>query len=289
MIDNVQESRLWTSLFQRLRELVHASKVICPYSTFHTLEATSAIQSWPERYITIGELWGGLRFRDWENILELQVRWAHERWLGMPISESQVKRWSVAFGRNPHARIPQRYFTDTIVPADALFIPPTSEHPWRAKKAEFVSDIEQILVQRRQRGIGIRDFEEEQRLEASDLVQTFIRNWWGASKSSNEISIGSDFWGSKEIVMIPWVNIFSSIWAGILVHEPHRVPKPGDMSDVPILATVLPYCDIVTTDKNMKAVIVRLGLDENYDAEVFSAKREDASSLLATLDSMKIC
>jgi len=269
VIDDVQEPGLWTSLFERSRELVRAGKIICPYSTLHTLEAMSAVQSWPERHITIGELWGGLRFRDWEDILELQVRWAYERWLGVPTKESQVKHWSVAFERNPHAQIPQRYLTDTIVPTDALFISPTSEHPWRAKKAEFVSDIEQRLAARKQRGIGIRDFEEEQQLEATDLIQTFIRNRWWPTRSPNEIGIGSDFWESNQIMRIPWVNVFSSIWAGILVHEPHRAPKPGDMSDVGILATVMPYCDIVTTDKNMKAILVRLGLDENYDVEVF--------------------
>ena len=72
-----------------------------------------------------------------------------------------------------------------------------------------------------------------------------------------------------------------------MVHERERKPKRGDLFDIEAVACALPYCTIVTTDKNMKKHIVdRLQFDNKYKAGVFSPVCEDLDALVSTLSNI---
>ena len=73
-----------------------------------------------------------------------------------------------------------------------------------------------------------------------------------------------------------YIDIYFSIHAAIIKHYPNRKMKQGDFYDIPILSTVLPYCDVITTDSFMKEILVnKLNFNEKYKAQIFSATKED--------------
>ncbi len=53
----------------------------------------------------------------------------------------------------------------------------------------------------------------------------------------------------------------------------------SDLEDVLAISTVLPYADILTTDRYMKDLVCRLHLDDQYEAKVFSAAKPDVDAL----------
>lgn len=86
-----------------------------------------------------------------------------------------------------------------------------------------------------------------------------------------------DFAFSEELFNIPFVNIYSSIWAAIAeYYRQGREPQQGDFHDAAIVSLVLPYCDIVATDRFMKEILIKkLHFDKEYKTRIFSATKSD--------------
>jgi hypothetical protein len=98
----------------------------------------------------------------------------------------------------------------------------------------------------------------------------------------------SEFWrffASDEFRNVPYVDVSCSLRAAALV-DPDREPEEGDRYDMDIMAVVLPYCDIVATDRYMKSLIQWLGLDAKYGVEVFSARKADLPAFLTRLTAL---
>ena len=91
-----------------------------------------------------------------------------------------------------------------------------------------------------------------------------------------------EFAESKELLAIPFVDIYASIWAGIAwLYCQGRKLGRGDFFDVPILATVLPSSDFVCTDGFMKEVLTKLlHYNDEYKALIYSAIQPDRLDFL---------
>jgi hypothetical protein len=88
------------------------------------------------------------------------------------------------------------------------------------------------------------------------------------------------FFDSSELLSIPFIDIFCSICEAQTYYHFTRTPQNSDNRDFAILATVVPYCDIVTTDRFMKEVLVKtLHFDENYKCKIFSGSQNDPQTL----------
>ena len=85
------------------------------------------------------------------------------------------------------------------------------------------------------------------------------------------------FANSEELLNSPFVDIYGSIWAAIAnYYIQGRKISIGDFYDVPILASVLPYCEVVTTDSFMKEITVSfLSFNDKYNTTIYSATKED--------------
>jgi hypothetical protein len=92
----------------------------------------------------------------------------------------------------------------------------------------------------------------------------------------NDKNVVMSFAESEGLLHSPFIDIYGSLFAVITTHYSNRRMRPGDLYDVPILATVLPYCDVVTADAFMKEILVQvLRFDDKYKAEILSATHED--------------
>lgn len=67
------------------------------------------------------------------------------------------------------------------------------------------------------------------------------------------------------------------------MYSAERRPRESDLYDSAIVSLALPSCDIVTTDRYMKWLIVRAGLDRLYEAEVYGGRAADVESVTRRL------
>jgi hypothetical protein len=70
-----------------------------------------------------------------------------------------------------------------------------------------------------------------------------------------------------------------SVPPSIIFHEKARKSSEGDLYDVVVLACAIPYCQIVTTDKNMKSFIKRLRINKKYGINVYAPTEDDLTAL----------
>ncbi|OGO49023.1 MAG: hypothetical protein A2W34_04385 [Chloroflexi bacterium RBG_16_64_32] len=77
----------------------------------------------------------------------------------------------------------------------------------------------------------------------------------------------------------PFVDVYSSLRAGMVFWGQKRKPKGSDLNDVLIAATVLPYCDVFATDGYIKHLIQALKLDKQYKVRVFGSRKADVGAL----------
>ena len=85
-----------------------------------------------------------------------------------------------------------------------------------------------------------------------------------------------DFLKSDELLNSAFMNIHSSIRTAAAMYFPKRKQRGSDLRDPVILAAVMPYSDVVTTDRFMEELLVaRLNFDEKYDCVIFSANKRE--------------
>lgn len=93
-----------------------------------------------------------------------------------------------------------------------------------------------------------------------------------------------EFLRSAHFKQISSVRIFCSLHTAMELNS--GKPEASDYDDTRILATVLPYCDIVATDNDKKRLLEELGFDAEFTVTLFSAKQEDLSALIEFLGAL---
>lgn len=90
------------------------------------------------------------------------------------------------------------------------------------------------------------------------------------------------FYCSDYLKSVPIVEITAKLWAGLAVYLKNAKPKQSDANDIRMIATVLPYADILVLDKTMTNLVRdKLHLHEKYNAKIYNLSEFDA--LLAEL------
>jgi len=92
----------------------------------------------------------------------------------------------------------------------------------------------------------------------------FWKKYSGEQENLEEFGkfFNSNFWQS-----MPKIDISSKLWAKITTST--TKVKSGDSMDIEQLASVIPYCNFVITDRKMKGRITNFGIDKTYHTKVF--------------------
>jgi hypothetical protein len=122
-----------------------------------------------------------------------------------------------------------------------------------------------------------------------------LENLWSRLQSigidTNDPKVVKNFLESRELLDSPFTDICGSIWAAIgeCYIQGRKVEKlKSDFYDTPILATVLPYCDVITTDAFMKEVLVkRFQFDGKYKCKIFSASKTERTAFQELVKELK--
>lgn len=298
------EGEFWSSLFDGLKRAVLSDRVACPELEFQRDEAEFDQRIEYPVWQVVCELSLGLEFLPWETILELQIEDAAFRFAGR--SPPRRESWQSAFKSNPHAPVASRMACNAFVTSNQtrVHLSPPGEvidhdrqmkRRWKdtarslLKQPAFADPHKELLVQKSafiDNLLGRGALKIVAKQWASDNLLhklTASRNWHRLIERLTRLErIGirrhnmTDFVNSGDLLNVPFIDVFCSIDTAIVQHYKDRKPEGGDLFDAAILSTVLPYCDVVTTDRFMKDVLVnRLGFDDKYKCEVFSARQQD--------------
>jgi hypothetical protein len=267
-----EEAVFWHSLFDELKTAVLADKIACPASEFHTTEAMYDRRLEEPIRQVIDELSWGLEFHQRDDILETQISSAALIFLGK--NEGNKETWATAFESDPHAPVQSRMqnilggkgrinvhipFSDKVVEHD------------RQLKNKYVRGEEFFA----KHGDVCSDWDEEVSAQKMSLIDSW-RKQGKIGINYPDHATATKFLKSEELLNSPYINISSSINTARAKHYPNRRNKGSDLYDVITLATVLPYCDVVTTDSFMKEILVKiLHFDDKYKAKIFSATEQD--------------
>ena len=288
-ITNENEAIFWGSLFDDLKRVVLVDRVACPEAEFHLIEAKYDKRLLKPIIEVIKTLSGGLQLRPWKNILETQIENAARQFLGK--QPEKRNDWSIAFESNPKSKYMDRI--QDIKHAkiiNYIHLPLTNddiEHE-RQLKLGFRGQEQKMLEEYSRKPFGWPellldskkgvidgfigklaeqsiyeklegDYPLEDKLIAKNDY-TRLKNLWNRIHligiDPKDDKIVNNFVRSKELLDSPYVDVNASIWAAIARTYQGGEPSKGDFYDVPILASALPYCDIVTTDKSMKGIVL---------------------------------
>jgi len=101
-----------------------------------------------------------------------------------------------------------------------------------------------------------------------------------AKITENELQNALQFFDSPSVDLVPFIHIFCSIFASLRFHEPNRNYTGNEREDAVALACAITYCQIVTTDANMKTNVGdRLHFDEKYTVSVFVPREDNLDAL----------
>lgn len=287
----IKAPRGYDVLWEQLLAAIERNLAVCPFSSFRRTESELMPEIYDggigerDLYETASELWCGVEFQGFPEVLRSQVRSSLRRFLG---TGSQAYDVAQGFTGYPHA------------PCESQRLEPPS--------ARFASWTQWTKDYHEREGMAppVGDFSAQKLLEAQATIENlyvrpalsflqgrsdiwtvssleFCTDLWRAYSEFTGIEADgfttAEFLKSEEMAETPFINIHSSLVAGMIAHTPERRRRGSDLEDVLGISTVLPYCDILTTDGGMKDLVCRLGLDSQYDSRVFSARRSDVDAI----------
>lgn len=92
------------------------------------------------------------------------------------------------------------------------------------------------------------------------------------------------FWESQELLECPFLHCRASLMAANICFYPDMPTTPSLNTDFDIVATVLPYVDMLATDNHMAELIRQANLSEKFGAKVYSMnQRTHLSEALESL------
>lgn len=317
---NKLDAEFWQSLLADLEAAVSADKIACPESQFQRKEARLDSRVGQAVGRIINELSWGLGFNPWQVILRLQIEDAAFRFLGK--TPPRIQKWSVPFNSDPRAPVKSRMeeIFGTKGRIAASFPPPDEIiEDDRQSKLEFMGEAREILnrcgnnppgwpelLLQNKKGVLdgfmgkiardsiLQQIQKDSLLDKLSALDRY-NDLVDLSNRLREIGMNMDksevmkFMGSEGLCDMPFVDINGSIWAAIAQYGCQgRKGGKGDFYDAPILATVLPYCDVITTDGFMKEILIRkLHFDEEYECKVLSAGKTDRQAFQKLIKELK--
>jgi len=267
----------WGALLARLRQEVQRGNLICPASEFPLQEALLSAKILPQFRRIQSELSKGYFFKCWMDILVHQT--ANQVLIYLGRSQDINLGWEALTRQAPNIVPP---WATRIAKKDVLqFLEelrkgePAKETYDEQYEAERISFLQESFIQPIRQLLRLDTYQESPNPRFGMLIRE-------ANISENEMPEVLAFFESNLVDRIPYIHIFCSINASLRFYEQARKPKIGDWLDVSALASAFHYCDVVTTDKNMKTHVVD-HLQLKNRADVFAPTADGIDAFLERL------
>lgn len=285
LMKDKNQAEFWRQLFEDLQNAVCSDLIRIPMSEFHEIETSLNTKIQGAIKDTLIQLSVGFQFRDSHSILEGQISDAIAQFGGIKLTSNHHP----IFQSDPNATAKDR-LKDMIIKRGTISLNSylvADPDYIRKLKVRFVNLIKQSLEKR----IDIKECTTSSILASKlDWLSSSLKNdldmWTHIIEDIKRLgiqeSVINDYWSTGKLLDIPFIDIFSSLFAVLYLKykKGGQNIKESDLWDISALATVLPYCSIVTTDKTMKEIVVReLKYNKTYNAEIFSCTEKDSIAL----------
>ncbi|HWI64063.1 MAG TPA: hypothetical protein VNT75_19675 [Symbiobacteriaceae bacterium] len=310
--------KFWLELFERLDRLSKLQVLVCPRSEFHTDESMLSAQHTPLKRL-YELLAGDVAFLSRHEIECKQLGDIVKQWItGVPEPAHRLDRQDVMRGELSAWRdrliisvdwasvdeLVKEIRTDRRATHEALI---ALHESWRTQKKRLPESFQDEwscygpavieayvkyarTVGEAQNGRPPADLHD---LIPTMTVQKFeyVREILARGGTSVEESFRKtvEFFNSACLQHAPYVRIAAMLFAELAWQAAagRKPPNEGTITDVNMIATILPYCDGIFVDKAFASILredfVRQGLD--YQTRVFNTTNRD--ELLAYLDEIE--
>jgi len=304
-LKNKDDHKFWLSLFNELKAGVLADTIACPELEFQRDEADFDKRIEHAVWEVICDLALGLEFKPYETIVASQIEDAAFKFLGK--NPPAREPWCAAFKSDPQDPVQSRMGCDAFGIKHRIevhLLSPSKEvlehdrqlkkhwedtAKWLLRQPTFSDWHKELSVQKsalvdKLLGPGIFNVIVKQtasdsplgKFVAASIISKLERKLARLEKIGITPQNLADFLKSDELLNTPYIDIYCSINTVIVQNYRDRMPQGSDLADVAIVATVLPYSDVVTTDKFMKEILVnRLSFDQKYKCEIFSGTKKE--------------
>jgi len=288
------------ALYEQLRASVRAGRLICPEDVFHREALHNGGPQAGEALDILKGLSEGLSFRHGQSIEDVQVFRAIRGFIKGHASVDYRKFWKDAFPKPTIRAIMGKHSTVSFQNGLAL--------PWGLDMGSNTEDADGALRLRiRHDAVA---FDEERQLQKRsarhlrDLVRLGMRysaikdsasgrqleGFWAGQKTDLPVALWNHYGGkpqgteglaslfeSVHFRDIPTMKIRRDVWKQVSGDMKGDLAKMAGPAAIDVISSVLPYTDIMILGPRMtEAVRDVLGLDAQYDTEIFSMDEHDA-------------
>lgn len=281
-------------LYDLLSDLTGNDKLICPTSLFHREESELGCRVKEFLWHFVEQLGYGLSFKHSVEIMEYQIVTAARAYCGLPAVQRSA--WMVAFNRNPQIPVGQLSrpalmvdFPNSQEFNEYLRLSRTSiaDEYWtykmycRGKRQAFADEIKaqkkqfvfEMFQPQPKLNIGPSKLEQFLNLLGLAGVIQFRRSVYETLQHSTN---PEGFLVSPQLLDCPYIHIWASLMAADIFFYPDNKPTTSLFMDFEIMASVLPYVDILATDSYISQLISRAKLLDRFNAQIFSIKKQRA-------------
>jgi len=284
----------YRELHDLLSDLTDRDKLICPTSLFHSEESELGNRVKEFLWHFVEQLGYGLSFKPSAEIMEYQVISAARAYCGL--QATQCSAWMVAFNRDPQVPIGQlsRPALQVSIPNSQEFNEylrlsraSISDEYWtykvycRRKRRAYTDEIEaqkkQLVFEmfHPRPKLNIKPSKQEQFLNLLGLagISQFRHSVCDTLQHSTN---PEGFFSSPQLLNCPYIHIWASLMAADIFFYPDKRPALSLFMDFEIMASVLPYVDILATDKYISQLIHNARLSNRFSAHIFSVREREA-------------
>ena len=292
---NSPDKPFYQRLSSALQEGLANNRFVCPTSSFHESEASYGSR-------VKDSLWYVARLLSRELSFNSSIHVNHQQLLEAATDFAKqdfpdIPWWTIPFNRDPDAEMeaPPEIPVEVHISMDELFaegkrlrdgIQVSQYHAFKRERQQhglsFIAEVEFGRNQLFEEGylgmvfaIGLSEVAE------SPLEPLYRQVAFEAVERCKEIvdicDLGDGlgmFMKSAQFAKSPFLSIYAKLRAADIVRFPEQVPKPSQLDDYQIIATVLPYANVFATENYMADLIRQTGVGSEYDCLVFTMRQK---------------
>ena len=276
----------YEALLAALRSKVNQNRLACPTSDFHRKESEQSSKVKDFVWLLVEELGRGLSFNSSTQVQFGQIALAAQKYCAKSLPP--IPEWAVAFNQDPQQRVTQFPAGQVLVHLES----PQELTDYSKKVAglvaktygKFKSNQQQVSFAAQ---VQIQKYQllAETFIPAPVLLQTYpeLANDLGmlGAAAMTEMQAGileilerchnsEGFWKSQELLACPFLHCRASLMAANICFYPHMKTAPSLNTDFDMVASVLPYVDMLATDNHMAELIRQAKLSSEFGAKVYS-------------------
>lgn len=287
-------ANFYRELNDLLSKLTDHDLIICPTSPFHTEESELGQRVKGFIWHFVEQLGYGLSFKSYPEIMEYQAVAAARAYCSLPTTQRSA--WEVAFNRDPQVPVGQLSKPALLVSFpnsqefnEYLRLSRTSiaDEYWtykvhcKGKRQTYADELEtqkkQLVLEifKPRLALNIESSKLEQFLNLLGLagVIQFHRSVCETLQHSAE---PEGFFISTQLLDCPYIHIWASLVAADIFFHPEKTPTASLFMDFEIVASVLPYIDMLATDSYICELIRNAKLSDQFSVHVFSTRQREA-------------